>query len=142
MPMTLLAIVGLSCSLTTAELSKNAEKLGLPIVFTHEANLKTHSGFLPVKLAGGDSGVETYYIDDPKALASLPPNKALQQDKSAIIEFRWGGNFQEGATALYIGYILGKACNAVLFETTGGDYVPANEALQGAEVMVSMGQSR
>lgn len=140
MSMTFLAIVGLTCSLTTAELNTKAEKLGLPIVFTYEANLKTHSGFLPVKLAGGDSGVETYYTDDPKALASLPPNEAVQKGKSAILKFRWGGNFQEGATALYISYILGKTCNAVLFETTGGEYVPADEALQGAEAMVSMGK--
>lgn len=142
MSMTLLAIVGLSCGLTTVEMNTEAKNLGLPIVFAYEANLKTHSGFLPVKLAQGDSGVETYYIDDPKALVSLPPNPAVLQGKSAIVEFCWGDNFQEGATALYIGYILSKKCNAVLFETSSGHYVPADEALQGAEAMVSMGKSR
>ena len=119
-----------------------AKRLGLPIVFSSEANLKTHSGFLPVKLAQGDSGVETYYTDDQKALASLPPNASVLQSKSAIVQFRWGSDFREGATAFYIGYILIKTCNAVLFETEGGNYIPADAVLQGAQAMVSMGQSR
>ena len=140
--MTLLAIVGLSCGLTTAKINTEAKRLGLPIVISSVEDLRTHSGFLPVKLAQGDSGVETYYIDDPQALASLPPNASVLHSKSAILQFRWGTNFQEGATAFYIGYVLSKTCNAVLFEAESGNYIPAEAALQGAEAMVSMGNSK
>ena len=142
MSMTLLVIVGLSCGLTTAEINIEAKRLGLPIVLSPEEDLRTHSGFLPVKLTQVDSGVETYYIDDQQALASLPPNASVLQGKSAILQFRWGSDFQEGAIALYIGYLLSKTCNAVLVDTESGNYMPADAALQGAEAMVSMGKSR
>lgn len=138
MSMTLLAIVGLSCSLTTAEINIEAKRLGLPIVLSSVEDLRTHSGFLPVKLAQGDSGVETHYIDDQQALASLLPNASVLQGKSAILQFRWGSNLQEGATAFYIGYLLSKTRNAVLFEAESGNYIPSEVALQGAEAMVSM----
>ena len=138
MSMTLLAIIGLNCGLTTIEMNEYAKTLDVPIDFTHEADLRKHSGFLPVRLAGIEAGVETYFTEDPNTLKLLPPNNAIQSDNSAIVEFRWGGNLKEAATALYIAYILGKKCHAVLFDTEGGDYMLLDEARQGAEAMMSI----
>lgn len=138
MSMTLLAVVGLSCGLTTASMNNHAKTLDIPITFTNEADLRTQSGFLPVTLAGVESGVETYFVEDNDLLDSLPPNSAIDRSSVAVIEFRWGGNFKEGATALYIAYILAKKCQAILFEPQGGDYMLADDARQGAEAMMSM----
>lgn len=137
MSMTFLAILGLNCGLTTAELNDHAEALSVPVKFTYEANLRTHSGFLPVLLGGAEAGVETYFIENPDFLDSLPPNEAIDKSNAPVVQFRFGGNLKEGATALYIGYILAEKCQAILFEPEGGDYMAPVTAKQGAEAMAS-----
>lgn len=138
MSMTLLAVVGLNCGLTTVDMNNYAKDLELPVTFTHEADLRTHSGYLPVRVAGIETGVETYFDENPDYLNSLPPNEAIDSSRSAIVTFRWGGNLKEGATALYMAYMLGMKCHAELFDTEGGDYVPVDMAKQSAEAMMSM----
>lgn len=137
MSMTFLAILGLNCGLTTAELNDHAEALSVPVKFTYEANLRTHSGFLPVLLGGAESGVETYFIENPDFLDSLPPNESIDKSNASVVQFRFGGNLKEGATALYIGYILGEKCQSILFEPEGGDYMAPVTAKQVAEAMAS-----
>jgi hypothetical protein len=138
MSMTLIAIVSLNCGLTTVDLNNYARDLDLPINFTHETDLRTHSGFLPVNVKGYDTGVETYFDEESKILKKLPPNEAIDSSQSGAITFRWGGSLKEGATALYIAYILGKKCQAVLFETQGGEYIPTDMAKEGAEGMLAV----
>jgi len=136
--MTLVAIVGLNCGLTTVELNSCAKDLDLPIAFTHNADLKTHSGFLPVQITGIKTGVETYFDEGTETLEMFPPNEAIDRKHSGVVTFRWGGDFKEGATALYIAYLLGEKCQAQLFETQGGEFIPASMAKEGADTMMTM----
>ena len=73
-----------------------------------------HSGFMPCKLLGKDSGVETYYspaneiFDDPAVI------KELAGDRDYCISFRWGGSFREAACAMILSYALAGSFGAVV----------------------------
>ena len=73
-----------------------------------------HSGFLPCKLFGQDSGVETYcspakqVFDDPAVL------EELAGDRDYCISFRWGGQFHEAACAMILSYALASSFGALV----------------------------
>ncbi len=136
MSLTLLAIVSLNCDLTTDNLNGYAKDLALPIKITHVLDLKSHSGFMPVELNGEKSGVETYYDESLEDL-HLPQSDDLKKmEEVGVVTFRWGSDFREGATAFYMAYILGAKCQAVAFETEGGNYMSVDDVKNYALLML------
>ncbi|HUE72171.1 MAG TPA: hypothetical protein VMP01_14905 [Pirellulaceae bacterium] len=88
-----------------------------------------HSGFLPCKLFGADSGVETYYdaamdvISDPNQLQELAGGRDF------CISFRWGGDFRDAACAMILSYSLARSFSAVISYEGEAPYATL-EALQ------------
>ena len=81
-----------------------------------------HSGFMPCKLLGQDSGVETYYspaneiFDDPAAI------EGLAGGRDYCISFRWGSSFREAACAMILSYALAGSFGAVVSYEGGEPY--------------------
>lgn len=136
MSLTLIAIVGMSCGLTTRDFSNYAEGLDLNLSFPHEADLRIHEGFLPVEVKGIQAGVETYFDRDLELLKSLPLNESIDYKNSEVVTFRWGSRFKEGATGFYLAYLLIERCDAALFDPEGGEYMSSYIAKLTADYLM------
>lgn len=47
---------------TCNQIEKNAQSLGYDFTFSSECDLSTHTGFLPVRISGTDTGFEYYFV--------------------------------------------------------------------------------
>jgi hypothetical protein len=73
-----------------------------------------HSGFLPCKLFGQDSGVETYYSPAKRVFDDAAAFEELARGRDYCISFRWGGRFDEAACAMILSYALASSFGAVV----------------------------
>ncbi len=137
MSMTLMVVVGSGCRLTTTDMSSHANELDLSIAFEEEADLKTHSGFLPVRVSDVDTGVETYFDEGPEVLDKIREYIDIGEDKVAVVTFRWGSSLQEGATAFYIAYLLASQCGAIIYDTASDEVISEELARYSADSMMS-----
>jgi hypothetical protein len=96
-----------------------------------------HSGFLPCKLMGHDSGVETYYqeaktiFDDPDVVTELAG------DRDYCISFRWGGSFKEAACAMILSYALASSFDAVISYEGEAPYADLNALRSDTESILN-----
>ena len=97
-----------------AKWQEAVDAAGFDLQIDPELQVFEHSGFMPCKLLGKDSGVETYYspaneiFDDPAA------PEELAGDRDYCISFRWGGSFSEAACAMILSYVLASSFGAVV----------------------------
>jgi len=129
MSMTLYLLLLTEKSLNTNVLNDFAKKTDPIAVYAANVDLSSHSGFLPVFLGGVKTGVETYKIPYSEISAELPPNKGINPKATVVIQLRWGGNIQEGATALYTAALLSATYNGVAFDPSSNKYL-TNEQLK------------
>lgn len=88
-----------------------------PLDFTHPADLIRHTGFLPVKAYGRDTGFEYYFAEVPEG--SLPP-EALTYGSHHIVT-RTGSDFEEGRASLLFLKVVSRLA--------GGAYVYPDEGI-------------
>lgn len=138
MSITLAAVVSLSCNMTTRDLNAYAKDLNVPVFVSHQVDLRTHSGFLPVTLSGEDAGVETYFENGKEIFEMLPKDIPIDTDNSGVVMFRFGGRAEEAATANYIAYTLSKKCKAALFDDQSGEFISAEMAKATAEFFIEL----
>jgi hypothetical protein len=80
-----------------AEIQAKCLEFGYPIKFTHDCDLRTHTGFFPVEHEGKESGFESYYLPkNSEELTSLDPYLANSSGLMTVT----GGNFRETSVAL------------------------------------------
>jgi hypothetical protein len=97
-----------------AQWQEAVDAAGFDLQIYPELQAFEHSGFMPCKLLGKDSGVETYYspageiFEDPAAI------EELAVDRDYCISFRWGGSFREAACAMILSYALARVFGAVV----------------------------
>jgi hypothetical protein len=95
-----------------AEVQVKCLEFGYPIKFTHDCDLRTHTGFLPVEHEGKESGFESYYLPkNSEQLTSLDPYLANSSGLMTVTR----GDFREVSVALMF-------LNAVA-ELMGGAYI-------------------
>lgn len=94
-----------------------AARGGEPVELTYPADLKTHSGFLPFRVHGRDTGFE-YYFD-------IVPQGALPADATSFgthhLIARTGSSFEEGRAALLFLKVAARL--------TGGAYIYPDDAV-------------
>jgi hypothetical protein len=98
-------------------MQEEAARAADPIDFSHPADLAKHTGFLPVRVQGRDTGFE-YYFDAVPDGALLP--EALAFGSHHIIT-RTGSDFEEGRAALTFLKVAARL--------TGGAYVYPDDGI-------------
>ena len=140
MSMELFVIVALEQVTNTDSFNSKAKEHSVPIVFEKNIKLTEHSGFLPSITKGQKSGVEVYSIKYSDIEAMLPPNDELKITNPTVITFRWGGDFFEGATAMYAAAVFTANNGGLAFEPTSNMYLNNAQLIEGAEAMFSYQQ--
>jgi hypothetical protein len=102
---------------TLAAVAEEAVQAGDPIEFPHDADLRTHAGYLPVRVMGRDTGFEHYF--EPVSPGALP-DEAAEYGSHHIVT-RTGSSLEEGRAALL--YLK------VIARLTGGAYVYPDDAI-------------
>ena len=102
---------------TLSEIAAEAVRGGDDIAFPESVDLKTHTGFLPVKVMGRDTGFEHYF--EPIPDGSLPPEATVYGSHHIVSQT--ASSFEEGRAALV--YLK------VVARMTGGAYVYPDDAI-------------
>jgi hypothetical protein len=137
MSMGLYVVLALATAPSSDEINSAAKELNIPIEIS-AAELTSHSGFLPVKVAGNDSGVQTFIYPATEAKGSIPENEKIDISNSIVFEFRWGGNFKEAAAAFYTAQVLTMKYKGVAFDPESGIFLGPEQIAQGAEVFANL----
>jgi hypothetical protein len=87
---------------------------GFDLQIYPELQVFEHSGFMPCKVLGKDSGVEMYYSSANEIFGDPAATEALAGNRDYCISFRWGGSFREAACAMILSYALASSFGAVV----------------------------
>lgn len=139
MSMTLYVILSLNDVPDTTSLNVKATELNSPIVFSENINLKTHSGFLPVKLSGEPAGVETYASPYSEFSDYFSDFDISPYKEPVVITFRWGGDLNEMVVALNSAYLLSHDVVSAVFEPQSGMFLTSEQVKEGADAMFADG---
>ena len=120
------------------EINLGAKELNIPIEINTEADLGKHTGYLPIKVSGNESGVETYIYPASKIKDIIPENGDLDIDNSIVVQFRWGGSFKEAVAAFYTAQVLTVKYNGVAFDPESGMFLESQQLAQGAEAFAAL----
>ena len=102
MSMELFVIGGLARN-PTFELSQSELKASQsPAQFTQEVDLEEHTGFLPMKVQGRDTGFFLLRQSYSELAAYYPAVRELKQEESIVYSLGYGGDFYECASVFYL----------------------------------------
>jgi len=93
---------------TLVEVEAEARSGGEDISFPEHVDLKTHSGFLPVRAFGRDTGFEHYF--EPVEEGALPPEAVAYGDHHVIA--RTGSDLEECRAAFVYFKVLARLTDA------------------------------
>ena len=91
------------------DLRREARQGGEPIDFLHDVDLGAHSGYLPVRAYGKNTGFEVYF--EPLSEGEAPDD-ALRYGEHAIMT-ETGGDFEEARAAFLFLKIAARLTNGV-----------------------------
>jgi hypothetical protein len=110
----------------------------IPVSITEEVDLRTHSGFLPMRLEDTDTGLY-FLVDDYSDLAAhFPQLTNVSIEDPVVYSLGFGGHQDEGAVVFYSAYALAVAFNGIAFESQGGTFVNAESLLEAAKLFHEM----
>lgn len=139
MSMTMYVILSLSDVPNTNSLNELSVQLNTPVQYLENVDLKKHTGFLPVKLKGEDSGVETFMSPLSEFSDYFPAFHSSAFIEPVVVTFRWGGDMNEMVVALNSAYLLGYQKNSATFEPQSGVFLSNEQVKEGAEAMSANG---
>ncbi len=97
-----------------SEINDTSKKLGYDFYIDETENLSSHSGFLPIRLNGKDTGFETYYIPI-KDIQEIP--NEFHENKTNVVITRTFSDFKELYSAtIYLRIIVEISNDACLYE--------------------------
>lgn len=137
MSMSLFLILSVGAPLNTNALNEAAKKLEPTAIYESNIDLAKHTGFLPIVLGGFKTGVETYKIEYSEISPHMPPNKSINPKTAVVIQFRWGGDMREAATAFYTAALYSVSFNGIAFEPTSRMYLTAEQLKQGYQTFLN-----
>lgn len=138
MAMELFVILALQDVPSTDELNAAAAKLSVPVVWESNVEILRHTGFLPAKLVGIDSGSEVSVTDYSEIKSFLPEHDTSNIVDPVVVSFRWGGDFQEASVTMYAAYVLAETYTTLSFEPQSGIFLSADQLQEGAMAMQGM----
>ena len=133
MSLSLFVVLALEAQPNTNDLNKQANESDYNIVYEEHISLNTHTGFLPAKINGQETGVELYFFkatDLPNQFTSSLPE---EYSKGVVYQLRFGGNPIEAQAAFTTAIIMGMKYNGLTIEDQAGTLLSVNqlsEALQ------------
>lgn len=87
---------------------------GFDLKIDPELKVFEDEGFMPCKLLGRDSGVETYFSPTNDIFDDPADAEDLAGDRDFCISFRSGSRFSEAACAMVLSYALAHSFGAVV----------------------------
>lgn len=125
------------CMPSIAALSRAMRELGFPISIPKaKGSLDQHSGFLPMKLDGEETGVEIDIVQDRDAIAEFA-NRGVSHAYERMASFRWGGDIHEAAAGLCSAAALAKLTNGVVFDESEGKLLSVLDAVASAQQLLA-----
>ena len=135
MSMTLYVVIALQDVPNTDVLNISINELSVPVVLESNIEISEHSGYLPAKLDGKNSGTETYVSSYSEFIEYLPEHDTPSFEEPVVITFKWGGDFQEASVSMYLAYVLSKKSDTIVFEPQSEIFLTAEQLLEGANAM-------
>jgi hypothetical protein len=118
-----------SPALTVEAWQGAVEAAAFPVVLDGEIDLASHSGFLPVRYDGKQTGFE-FYVDPASDILVAYPHVAAQVGpRTKCATFRWGGDLLEMCAALSAAASLAKLTKGLYFYPDDDLIYEADEAL-------------
>jgi hypothetical protein len=120
------------------EWNRALSERNIPASIAVDVDLKTHSGFLPMRLENKDTGLYFLIEDYDDLAAHFPPLKGISMEDPVVYSLGFGGHMEEGAVVFYSAYVLTVAFNGTAFESQGGSLMNADSLLQRAKLLHQM----
>lgn len=112
---------------SVSEWNHTAREMGFDISID-ESDLTTHSGYLPVKFEGHDSGFE-YYMEASSSSALFD---SIASQKNRVVQFVTFSDEREAQCALVCALALLSVANGIYFDSEGGSCSDAQVLAQQA----------
>jgi len=132
MSMELFVIFALSKSPTFDLWQSELEASRSPAQFSQKVDLQQHTGFLPMKVQGRDSGFFLLRESYSDLAANYPALRQLKQEDPIVYSLGYGGDFNECAAAFYSAAALVSMSNGKAFEPQGGQFMSKEELIEAA----------
>jgi len=142
MSMELFVIFALSKSPTFDQWHSELEASRSPAQFAQKVDLQQHSGFLPMKVQGRDSGfflLRESYSDLTK---HYPTIRQLKQQDPVVFSLGYGGNFDECAAAFYSAAALASMSGGKVFEPQGGVFMSKEQLIEAASQCLELAKDQ
>lgn len=118
-----------SPALTVQAWQGAVEAAAFPMILDEEIDLASHSGFLPARYDGKQTGFEFYVDPASDILAAYPHVAAQVGPRTKCATFRWGGDLLEMCAALSAAASLAKLTKGLYFYPDDDLICEADEAL-------------
>jgi hypothetical protein len=132
MSMELFVIFALSKSPTFDQWQGELKASGAPVQFARKVDLQQHTGFLPVKVQGRDSGLFLLRQSYSELAAHYPALHQLKQEDPIVYSLGYGGDFNECASAFYSAAALVAISGGKAFEPQGGQFMSKEDLIDAA----------
>ena len=120
-----------------AALTRSFKELGFPLVFQRgAASLEQHSGYLPMRLRGEESGVEFDTCDNRKDVEEVA-GKRINPRFTRSANFRWGGDENELTVAQCLAAALAKLVDGAVFDPQEGCLQTVEQAIEQAKKQIA-----
>jgi hypothetical protein len=114
---------------TRAALSRAMKELGFPFsIAPATGSLEQHSGFMPMKLRGEETGVEFDVYSDHAAVEEFA-DVGVEAGFERRASLRWGGDFQEAVAGMSAAAALAKLMNGVVFDEAEDRLLSSDDAI-------------
>lgn len=108
-----------------------------PVQLDHPVDLQKHTGFLPVRLQGHESGFFFLRPDYDELVGAYPALSDLSAQNPSVFSLGYGGNFDECASAFYSAAALVRITGGKAFEPQGGIFMSERELINAGETCLA-----
>lgn len=116
MTMELIVVLAMGRAPTIDAWQRALHSRNIPVEFVQHVDLKTHSGFLPTRTSGQNSGFE-FSEDSFREIAGLYPAIANVKLKHPVVfTFEWGGDFTECMSVFYTAEVLVSGFGGIAYD--------------------------
>jgi len=122
--------------------SRALSERNLPVSITAGADLKTLSGFLPMRLESKDTGLNFLIENYADLAAQFPALKGIPVEDPVVYSLGFGARMDEAAVVFYSAYALSVAFNGTALEPQGGTVMSPDSLLEAAKALHDMAGSQ
>jgi hypothetical protein len=142
MSMELFVIFALSKSPTFDLWQSELKTSQSPAQFAQKVDLQQHTGFLPMKVQGRNSGFFLLRDSFSDLAAHYPALRQLKQEDSTVYALGYGGDFDECASAFYSAAALVALSDGKAFEPQGGVFMSKEELIAAASQCLQLAKDQ